>query len=1161
MQVVKRSGSREQVKFDKITARIKKQCYGLDKSVDPVDIAMKVIAGLYDGITTDELDTLAAETAAMLTVKHPDFATLAARIAVTNHHKKTKKSFSETIKDLHEYINPITKKHAPLISDEIFKIVQENAIVLDSAIIYDRDFNFDYFGFKTLEKSYFLRLYDRPVERPQHLWMRVAVGIHGEDINSVIETYNLMSQGYFTHATPTLFNAGTTRPQLSSCFLLTMKDDSVEGIYDTLKQTALISKYAGGIGLSIHNIRAKGSYIEKTNGFSNGLLPMLKQFNETACYIDQCFVPGTTIYTKLGVKPIELVTKEDEVLTHEGIYKPIVNVKEFDYKGSVVKLKVAKSFESIKVTDEHLFYALKDHKVGKNFNEIKNSLDLNLSGLDWYSAKDLSVGDFLVFPLSKYEKDLPEFSEDDCRFLGIMLGDGSVSGEYNTTANISIGQSKKDRDMLSFIEKYLTSKSVNYTIGTQKGYHDDSVTKVRFQITKLPFTLDDIYANKDKYINEKFLHLPKKKSLKLIQGLLDSDGNVNNKDGKEVVLYSSSENLINSVRFILNRFGIATSGYVRNKINQTNYLTNGKKITTKKLAYCLRITKDEDLCDVLQIKKSKFLASFVHNGYLYTRVKSLEIQQYDGKVYDFEVKDIHSYVVNQAGVVHNGGGKRKGSFAIYLEPWHADIFTFLDLRKNQGKDEIRARDLFYALWIPDLFMKKVENDEDWALMCPHECPGLADAVGEEFENLYNKYVEEGRPKQIVKARSLWFQIIGTRVETGMPYLTYKDAANRKSNQKNLGTIRSSNLCAEIIEYTSPEEVAVCNLASIALPKYVINNKFDFEKLYEVTYQVTKNLDKVIDVNFYPVPEAKRSNMRHRPIGIGVQGLADAYLSLKLAFDSDDAKKLNKEIFETIYYAFLNASCDLAKIHGTYETYEGSPLSEGKLQFDLWAEENKLFNREKDFNPSSRWDWGKLREKIKKYGVRNSLGIAQMPTGSTSQILGNSECIEPYTSNLFTRKVLAGEFIVINKHLVKELSELGLWSDEMRMKIIDNDGSVQHIDSIPNHIRARYKTVWEISQKVLIDQAADRGAYICQSQSMNLYVKDPNTAKISSMDFHAWKSGLKTGSYYMKVPPSREATKFSQISESLNSTQNTPELLYSDMVCSLDNPGDCMSCGS
>ena len=814
MYVIKRDGRREAVKFDKITARVKKLCYGLDPIVDATQVTLKVIDGIYDGVTTTVLDNLTAEVAATMTVRHPDYAQLASRIAVSNLHKNTKKSFSETMKDLYDYIDPKTGEHAPLLADDVHALIQKHAEMLDSAIIYDRDFRYDYFGFKTLERGYLLKLNGQVTERPQHMLMRVAVGIHKSDLEAAIETYNSMSEGWYTHATPTLFNAGSPKPQMSSCFLLQLKDDSISGIYDTLKQCAQISQSAGGIGLSIHNLRATGSYIKGTNGTSNGIVPMLRVFNDTARYVDQ------------------------------------------------------------------------------------------------------------------------------------------------------------------------------------------------------------------------------------------------------------------------------------------------------------------------------------------------------------------------------GGGKRKGSFAIYIEPWHADVEDFLDLKKNHGKEEMRARDLFYAMWIPDLFMKRVEQNGDWTLMCPHECPGLGDNWGPKFEALYEQYESEGKGRKTMKAQDLWFKILESQIETGTPYILFKDSANGKSNQQNLGTIKSSNLCTEIIEYTAPDEVAVCNLGSIALPKFVEKGKFNHQKLFEITVELTKNLNRVIDENYYPVPEARRSNMRHRPIGIGVQGLADAFILMRYPFESVEAKVLNREIFETIYYAALTASKELAKEEGHYETYPGSPASKGILQFDMWG-----------VKPSDRWEWDILRDEIKQHGIRNSLLVAPMPTASTAQILGNNECFEPYTSNLYTRRVLSGEFIVVNKYLLRDLVKLGLWSEEMKNQIIQGNGSVQHIQEIPQNLKELYKTAWEISQKTIIDMSADRGAYICQSQSLNVFMENVNFAKLTSMHFHSWKSGLKTGMYYLRTKAATDAIKFTldksklaqpatndvtlspsksetvleHSAESMAAAQAISVTMSSEaqaqIACSLDDPEGCEMCGA
>ena len=784
MYVVKRDGRKEAVKFDKITARIVKMCYGLDPLVTPEVVAMKVIEGIYDGVTTTVLDNLAAEVAAAKTIDHPDYALLASRIAVSNLHKETKKTFSEVIEDMFKYIDPKTGQNASLVAEDVYQIIMDNKEALDSSIIYDRDFRYDYFGFKTLTRSYLMKLDGQIVERPQQMLMRVAVGIHKSNIQEAIKTYNLMSEGWFTHATPTLFNSGTPKPQMSSCFLLTMKDDSISGIYDTLKSCAQISQSAGGIGLAIHNIRATGSYIKGTNGTSNGIVPMLRVFNDTARYVDQ------------------------------------------------------------------------------------------------------------------------------------------------------------------------------------------------------------------------------------------------------------------------------------------------------------------------------------------------------------------------------GGGKRKGSFAMYIEPWHADVFDFLDLKKNHGKEEQRARDLFFALWIPDLFMKRVKENGDWTLMCPHECPGLSDTHSAAFEELYTRYESEGKGRKTVKAQDLWFKILESQIETGTPYMLYKDAANAKSNQQNLGTIKSSNLCTEIIEYTAPDEVAVCNLASLALPKYVTEEgTFDHDKLFEVTYQATINLNRIIDENYYPVIEAQNSNMRHRPIGLGVQGLADAFIMMGLPFESEEARALNREVFETIYYASMTASKDLAKVEGPYETFAGSPVSKGIFQYDMW-----------NVTPTSRWEWDVLKEEVKQYGVRNSLLLAPMPTASTAQILGNNECFEPYTSNIYTRRVLSGEFIIVNKHLLKDLVKAGLWNKDMRQKIMQANGSVQNINEVPQNLKDLYKTAWEISQKAIIDQAADRGAYICQSQSLNIFMENANFGKLTSMHFYGWEKGLKTGMYYLRTKAATDAIKFT-VEKTVTEMPiaETVEDQQAAIACSLDDPEGCEMC--
>jgi ribonucleoside-diphosphate reductase alpha subunit len=1106
MQVVKRNGKREVVSFDKILARVKKLCYELNPEfVDSTLVSMKVIQGIYDGVTTTELDNLAAETAATMATIHPDYAKLAARIAVSNLHKNTSKSFSKVIKELYHYIDPKTGQKAGLIADDVYNIIQKNADQLDSALIYDRDYDFDFFGFRTLERSYLLRMNTEVVERPQQLFMRVAIGIHKEDIKAALETYNMMSEKWFIHATPTLFNAGTPKPQMSSCFLLSMVDDSIEGIFETLKRCALISQSAGGIGISAHNIRATGSYIKGTGGISNGLVPMLRVFNDTARYVDQCFHPDTIVYTKNGIKRIDDIVLHEELISHDGTFNKVGRLLRHAYAGDMIEISVKQSIEPILVTPTHQFLVLRNQKRMVNHDVIRNRMEKNFIEAEWIEAKDLTTDDLISFPIPDYAYDIEEYSLADCRFYGMMLGDGHIA-KSGKQAHIT---QNKETDDIIFIKQYLYENGIHWTESTVEGEK-----KVRFTWSAhlgFKFSRAMLYdQNDEKMVHSSMLHLPKEKVLQIVKGVLETDGNISKRENFEIALDMTSRNVVESVRFMLMRFGILTSGKTRDRIgNVSSY----KEITTKKLSYVLRIPKVADITDLFGLPAGDFVSYFTHENNCFSRIDDLKVQQYDGVVVDFEVLPNHSYVTH-IGVAHNGGGKRKGAFAVYLEPWHADIFDFLELKKNHGKEENRARDLFYAMWICDLFMERVKANADWSLFCPNEAPGLHDCFGGEFEALYHKYEREGKARKVVKAQELWFKILESQIETGTPYILYKDACNKKSNQQNLGTIRSSNLCTEILEYTSADEVAVCNLASINLSKFVENGVFNFEKLVEVTRIVTRNLNKVIDLNYYPVVEAQNSNMRHRPIGIGVQGLADAFILMRFPFDSMEARKLNRDIFEAIYYAGVVESCELAKRDGAYSTFKGSPMSEGKFQFDMWGVE-----------PSTRWDWAALRKDVMANGIRNSLLVAPMPTASTSQILGNNECFEPYTSNIYSRRTLSGEYIIVNKHLLTDLVRLGLWDDEMKQILIAANGSVQHIEGLPQDLKNLYKTAYEISQRVLLDQAAERGAFICQSQSLNVFIENANFAKLSSMHFYGWEKGLKTGMYYLRSKAAVDPIKF------------------------------------
>jgi len=1125
MEVIKRDGRRERIMLDKITNRISslwRKEPQLNQLVDPVKVAIKVVEGLYDGVTTVDLDILAAETAATMATIHPDYAKLAARIAVSNLHKETKPLFSDVICDLYEYINPKTNTHAPLISDELYNLVIANKERINEWIDYNKDYDYDYFGFKTLEKSYLLKLNGRVAERPQHMLMRVALGIHSADFESAKRTYDLMSDKYFTHATPTLFNSGTPNPQMSSCFLLDMNDDSITGIYKTLADCAKISQYAGGIGLTTHKIRATGSYIAGTNGTSNGIVPMLRVYNNTARYVDQCITEDTLIYTTEGpMKICNVVANKTLVYNTKGIPEIIKEVLEHPYNGSILHITTSNALFDLKITGEHPVFALQNQKKTLNFNTIQNRLQKNIIKPEWVDAKDLTIDSMIGYKIPVFSVDETKLTEDDCYFYGLILGDGCLE-KGKSYGHITMNTETKTQQ-LAFICNYLDAKFIHYTKYVEE---DRLVTRIRWtKSVNNPIKYSDVYdATHTKHIQTKWLNLPLHKSKYIIKGLLQSDGT----NGKELMFDNTSLNLIEGIRFLLIRMGVLTSGYVRDRVGETHISKYGSQITTQKLAYVLRIPKTSELCDLCGYSNpNKFFKFFRYKDYLFARIKQIKQVNFCGTLYDLEMPHTHNYMLHN-GLVHNGGGRRKGSFAMYLEPWHADIFEFLDLKKNTGSEEHRARDLFYALWIPDLFMKRVKENGTWSLMCPNECKGLYEVYGNQFEELYLQYEQdESKVRKVVKAQDLWLKIIHSQIETGTPYMLYKDACNMKSNQQNLGTIKSSNLCAEICEYTDKDEIAVCNLASICLPKFVKDGVFDHDMLYNIVKQAVYNLNKVIDRNFYPLPETRRSNMRHRPVGLGMQGLADVFALMRLPFASESAKRLNREIAETMYFAALTASHELVLKEeaygpegssvgpaGPYETFEGSPLSMGMFQFDLWEGRTQL---------SDRWDWEGLRSKIMRDGVRNSLLIALMPTASTAQIMGNNDAFEPFTSNLYTRRVLSGEFIVVNKYLLNDLTELGLWNADMKEQLMHDNGSVQNLD-IPDELKEIYKTVWEVSMKDVIDMAADRGRFVDQSQSMNLFLESPQIDRVSKMHMYAWSKGLKTGMYYLRTKSAMNAVK-------------------------------------
>lgn len=1152
MFVVKRDGTREPVSFDKVLERIRKAAAGL--SVNYTRLAQLVLAEIHDGVHTTELDELAARLAVSYMTTHPDWGVLAAQIIVSNCQRSAPKTFSEameilaTLKDSHGVSTPALAPH-------VIAFIRAHAIELDAMIDPKRDFLLDYFGFKTLERAYLMRDRSRKiVETPQFMWLRVAVGIWSpleseEDVSvesrllRIMETYELMSQKAATHATPTLFNSGTPRPQLSSCFLVAMKEDSIEGIFDTLKQCAQISKYAGGIGLHIHNIRAQGSYISGTQGNSNGLVPMLRVFNNTARYVDQCFLPGTLVYTQTGPKPIESVGMSDMVLTSSGKYERVNCPLRHSYSGDVVKLNIKHSIDPVMVTPEHNILALTGQKLMLNHAVITNRLNKKLAEVDWVDVKDLHVGDFIVFKIPTYEADVSSITEDDCRFYGIMLGDGHIS---TTTSGVAMNTITK-KSAIEFTKYYLESRGVQTYITEHP-----NITNIRWSTTSpgFKFTKDDLYDSKhDKCIQSPYLHLPTSKILQLIRGIIETDGCVGT---KEITLEMTSKILLEQMRYLILRLGGLTSGYARDRIGNVSPYKN---ITTKKLSWCIRIPRIPSIMSLFpDAPASEHFTFFRYEDMLMSRIESIEEDIYTGVVHDFEVDTTHDYTVSHLGIAHNGGGRRNGSFAIYLEPWHADIQAFLKMKSNTGSEEERARDLFYALWIPDLFMKRVEAGGDWSLFCPHEAPGLADVHGAAFEELYTRYEAEGKARRTIPAQKLWSEILVSQIETGTPYLLYKDAANAKSNQQNLGTIKSSNLCTEICEYSDANETAVCNLASIALPHFVRDSKFNFAALRACVHTLVRNLNRVIDINYYPTPETRRSNMRHRPIGLGIQGLADVFALLKLPWESQTAADLNQEIFEHIYFAALEASVQLAATDGPYETFAGSPASKGRLQPDLWDLDRS------SFKTALTLDWATLTAAIVKTGLRNSLLVAPMPTASTSQILGYNECFEPFTSNIYVRRTLAGEFTVVNKYLIADLMSAGLWSPELKERIIAANGSIQAIPEIPADIRERYKTVWEIKQKTLIDMAAARGAFICQSQSLNLFVADPTIAKLSSMHFYAWKRGLKTGIYYLRTKSAVQAIKFTVDPRLIQQNSSSANLAAVAASVEADRK-DCLLCSS
>ncbi len=1464
MYVINRRNEREAIRYDKITDRNIVLSEGLN--VDASYLSKLVIESLKSGMTTTEIDELAAETAFYMSTYEPDYDVLATRISVSNLHKQTSSSFYETVKKMYYYIDEKSGKKSNVISNDFMKFVEDNKDELDSIVDYSRDFNYNYFGFKTLTRMYLNKLNGVIVERPQHMLMRVAVCIHLNDIKSIRESYTEMSLGKFTHASPTLFNAGSSKPQLASCFLLKCEDD-LSHIYETNKRSALISKHGGGIGIDITNIRSKGSVIHSTNGKSDGLVPMCKVFNATCNYCNQCFHPNTIIYTKNGQKMIKDISIQDEVITIDGTYKPVVNIIVNKVNKEILNIRSTYSFEEVKVTKEHQIYCLRGQTKNTNFNIILNRLNRGIIKPGYISAEDLNTDDFIGFPLQQLpENDIYEkLGNDFFRFYGAMLGDGHVCSNRNE-AGITLNKDTKI-DVLMFIKNYLTSRNIHYWETNGEG-----CINVKWTNTNSGLSYDDLYDdNKEKRVHEKYINISRSHRIHLLKGLLETDGS----NLKEIYFCSTSYKLSHNVRYLLLSLGILSSGNIRDDRGKTREIRPNQFITNKKISYRIRISKHPVINEILDVNfPGQFCKYFIHNNIIWSRIKRITTEQYEGQVYDLSILNNNNYVVGSLGLVHNSG-KRKGSIAMYLQPWHPDIFDFLALRYNNPPEELRARDLFTAMWIPDIFMRRVERDEMWSLFDPNVVRELCDTYGEEFDKIYEIAEKEKKYVKRVKARDVFKEIIHSQQETGLPYISYKDNINRKSNQKNIGLIRSSNLCVsgdtkiltteghieiknlvdkevsvwnglewskttvrktgenqelvsvtlsngetikctpyhkfpivegyqhtkynfakqkftmieaknlvknmklakyllpnninvssnydlkypytegmftgdgtyenkekttakitlyhdkiklydlldkrrettnqsnplkkdvylpldispkytvphdkssvfckvawlaglvdsdgvltnnagsysiqicsidkqfllkirlmlqtigvdtkvtrmskagkrlmpdgkggkdyydckesfrllipfqelndlirlgfethridlsdigipnrssshfikienvtsiegkydtycftepkrnmgmfngvmlgncnEINEFTDTNSVAVCNLASLSLPSFVKEKEdgskyYDFMELGRITKIAIRNLNKVIDRTYYPVKEAETNNLSYRPIGLGIQGLADVFAMFRTTWENSSlSKALNQLILEVVYYYALETSHEIAMENGSYDAFEGSPISEGILQCDMWDVNPMTLKGQKIFGEVLKLDWEGLKEKCKK-GVRNSLLIALMPTATSSQILGNNEAFEPFTSNIYTRSTISGDFIMVNKHLAKHLKELNLWSKDMVNKIIENNGSIQGIKEIPVNVREIYKTVWEISQKIIIDFAADRGAFVDQSQSMNIFMEQPSYAKLSSMHLYGWKKGLKTGSYYIRSKPSRNAVKFTILTE-------------------------------
>ncbi len=1323
MRVIKRDGQPQDVDFNRVARRnmnlarpdtitelnashdpkvniVTRQLTPLT-AVDPNMISKEVIRDIHDGVTTVELDVHSAKIAQSLCTYHPQYGELAGRIYISNYHKNNiydlaKNEFKTSVptdeqrqvvenslflKTAQALWNNTDKlgQQAPLIAPHVYRIIEKNAERFEELLDYTRDFNFDFLGMTMMEQKYLLaanlfngkKMHRVPIERPQHMFMRVAIGLHCSgafvpysnntendfslfekavrevvdltadelykiftallpflkfpahdtrvdwskyDLNQhdgeitdaqwkkIVETYNIMSRGEAVHATPTLFNAGTLRPQCSSCFLVMLPSDSLEGIARFFTMLMHIQKGAGGLGSSIHNLRSAGSYIRGTNGTSNGLVPFAKVVNAISLYIDQCFDPSTIIYTKDGVKTVADVVVGDKLVTKDGSFQKVTNVLQHNFQSSqetmAYKLSIMHSLEPVLVTGKHPLYVL-HQKKGVNYDIIRNRLEKGYIKPEYKEVENLDDEYLVGIPFPTYQQDRPNLSNDDCYMYGIMLGGGSISSNLKTHA-VYLNDTTKS-EVVNFVQSYLDNLNIKYYESLENNCH----RIVWYRNVLFPFNRAMLYdANGEKIVHKSMLHLPKSKTFSIIGGLLDTDGCI----GKEIMIEMTSRNVIESIRYMLLRFKIGTSGYVRDRVGESHEIRPGEVIKTTKKSYVVRIPFVKDICGCYpNLKVGEFLKYFIYDDMLWSRIKSVNPVEHNGVMIDYEIENNHNYMTH-SGLAHNGGGKRPGSHALYLGPWHADMPSFLELRRPRGNDHERARELFYGFWNNDEFMWRVEMDSDWWLMCPDQCSeilGKFNAKASEtfvddrtvlenpndyaFSHTYRQYVREGKFVKKIKAREIWDAVLELQTEQGMPYMLHSDNVNRKNNQANLGSISHSNLCVEIQEFTSANEVAVCNLASICLPTFVEDGEgefayecsltqeskrrhFNMERFKYVVKHMTKNLDSVIDTNYYPVEEAKRSNLRHRPIGLGVQGLADLFTMLRIPFDSQEAIRLNFYIFEAMYFAALDASNELAQEKGSYESFQGCPASQGLLQFDLVEREGLARTTEQVGGTTiniffeRKQNWNSLKQRIMTTGLRNSLVVAPMPTASTSYLMKNSPCFEPYNSNIYKRANDVGEFVVVNELLINDLISLGLWSNDMKNKIMLANGSIQDIVDIPKTVRILYKTAWDMSPKAIINLAISRSPFVDQSQSMNLFIERPSPKILTQIHFYTWRRGLKTGSYYIHSRPPVDAQKLQiadqqavdLIKRSVRTEEPDSPNIFGE-VCTMKE--GCLSCGS